>query len=205
MSFLADLLIINFCFVIHRDLYERSVWAREQLDEAGFQDVKIMVASNLNEWRIRELVDKKAPCDSFMAITELTTSSDAPSLEVVYKMAQIEHKGVIRQTMKLSPEKKSLPGRKQVYRVMEKGKMKKDIIGLEGENVKGKELLIPVIRNGKLVYKLPKLSEIKDYVAGQIKQLPEKLKKLAVQTPPYQIEISPGLKKLTKATQDKVC
>lgn len=188
-------------FIDSGNLHIRACYARKELDKAGLKDVKIMISSGLNEWKVEKLIAQKTPFDICLVATEVATSYDDPKLEVVYKMAQIDKGGVIRQTMKLSPEKKSLPGCKQVYRVIEKGKMKKDIIGLQNENVRGEELLIPVIKNGELVYNLPKLSEIRDYTALQVKQLPERLKRLETQEPGYKVEISPGLKKLTTETQ----
>ncbi|MFA4880886.1 MAG: nicotinate phosphoribosyltransferase [Candidatus Doudnabacteria bacterium] len=195
---------VHSLYIDSGDLSESVTFARRKLDQAGLQDVEIMIARNLNEWRIKELMDKKIPFDSCLVVTEPATSFDDPRLEIVYKMAQLEDRGVVRQTMKLSPEKKSLPGRKQVYRIMENNKIKKDIIGLEDEDVRGKKLLVPIIKNGKLVYGLPKISEIREYTAKQVKQLPERLRELEVQIPSYKVEISPGLRKLSKMTQEKV-
>ena len=189
-------------FIDSGDLYENSTYARRQLDEAGFGEVKILVASNLNEWRIRDLIKKNAPIDSMMAITELVTSYDDPKLEIVYKMSELQHEdGTIRQTMKLSQGKKSYPGRKQIHRVKENGKFVKDIIGLEGEELSGEKLLVPIMIDGELVYQLPKLDDIKTHIKSQVDALPDKYQELEVQEDKYKIEVSPKLQTLIEKTQ----
>lgn len=191
-------------FIDSGNMHIRTCYARKQLDKAGFKDVGILISSGLNEYKLEKMREEKTPYSTALIATEVVTSYDDPKLECIYKMAQLEKNGVVRQTMKLSPEKKSLPGKKQVFRVIENGKMQKDIIGLEGEKVKGEKLLIPIIKKGKLVYKLPKVSEIKDYVASQVKQLPDRLKKLETQEPPYKVAISQGLKQLSRETKNEV-
>lgn len=190
-------------FIDSGDLHERAVWTRKQLDDAGFTDVKILLASNLNEWRMQELLEKKTPCDFFMAITELATSSDDPKLEIVYKMAEINDGKSIRQTMKMSSRKKSLPGCKQVYRQEKHGKIIKDIIGLEKENIEGRKLLTPMVQDGQLIYQLPRLDEIKDYIKIEVEKLPDKYKRLKVQEPTYKVEISSALNKIVKDFEKK--
>ncbi|MFH0856692.1 MAG: nicotinate phosphoribosyltransferase [bacterium] len=190
-------------FIDSGDLYGRTCRAREKLNSAGFSDVKIMVASNLNEWRVKGLMDKKIPCDSFMAITELATSYDDPKLEIVYKMCQLQDGDKIRQTMKLAPGKKSYPGVKQVFRTKEEDVFKKDIIGLENEKINGEKLLEPIIKEGKLAYDLPHITDIKKYAENQLKFLPDEYKRLETQSN-YPVEISNGLSKLTEYTESKM-
>ena len=59
------------------DTLSRQV--RGILDEAGHKDAKIMVSGDLDEYRIRELVNAGAPIDSFGVGTQLATSADAPA------------------------------------------------------------------------------------------------------------------------------
>jgi nicotinate phosphoribosyltransferase len=192
---------IHSVFVDSGDLFQGAVIVRKRLNEAGFPNVKIILASNLNEYKVKALVDKGVPADSFMVITELATSADDPKLEVVYKMAEIDDGKSVRQTMKLAPGKKSLPGKKQVYRVEEGGKFKKDIIGLEEDSIAGKGLLVPMIEKGKLIYLLPRLEDIRQYIKDQVTKLPDKYKKLEVQDPPYLVEISPKLQNISEKVQ----
>ena len=64
--------------------------------------------------------------------------------------------------MKLSKDKITLPGRKQVYRFKDKdGSFRKDIIALADERVEGEPLLVKVMEKGKLTYNLPSLDAIK--------------------------------------------
>jgi len=186
---------ISAVFIDSGDLGAHAISVREALDKAGFPDVKIAVASNLNEWRIEELVKAGAPIDSYVLATELITSADDPTLEAVYKMAQIEENGVIRPTLKLSAKKKSLPGSKQIYRTNNGDKMDHDVIALDGEMVEGESLLIPMIENGELIYELPSLDGIKNHFAEQLKKLPDNLKQLEVQEP-YSVRNSTELEKL---------
>ena len=145
---------------------------RRKFDTAGFNKVKISVASNLNEYKIDKMLKGGVPADSFLVVTEVITSADAPTLETVYKVCMLEKKGEITYTAKFSPGKLSLPGKKQVFRIIKNGKIKKDIIGLEDESL-GNPLLIPVIRKGKQVYKVPSLEESRTYTTNQLASLPD--------------------------------
>ena len=57
-----------------------------------------------------------APIDAFGVGTELATSADAPSMGTIYKLVEIEHDGQTRYTAKNSPDKRTLPGAKQLFR-----------------------------------------------------------------------------------------
>src|SRR5580692_6368798 len=90
---------------------------RKILDDAGLPETKIMATGDLNEYKIHELVAARAPIDVFGVGTELSTSADAPTLGVVYKMVELEDAGNHRRyTAKLSEDKHTLPGSKQVFR-----------------------------------------------------------------------------------------
>ena len=82
------------------------------LDEAGLRDAAIFASGNLDEYRMRALVEAGAPIASFGVGTSLTTSCDAPYLDAVYKLQ--EYDGVARR--KRSTGKATWPGRKQVWR-----------------------------------------------------------------------------------------
>jgi len=162
------------------NLFDRSVRARKMLDDAGLHEVKITIASNLDEYKIKKLKEKGIPVDAFLVATEAATVSDSPKLEVVYKLSELQNDEKIKFCAKFSSGKESYPGRKQVFRTLENGKIKRDIIGLENEKP-GQPLLIPVIKNGKQVYNFPSLDEIREYVKSQISLLPsENFAKLAV-------------------------
>jgi nicotinate phosphoribosyltransferase len=193
---------LNAIFVDSGDLHKNCIYAKKQLTQAGFGDVKIIVASNINEWKISELIKKKTPCDTFMAITELVTSSDDPKLEIVYKMAELREGHEITQVMKLSESKQSLPGRKQIFRLYKNGKMTNDIIGLENEKL-GKKLLKHIVKQGRLIYSFPEMQKIKHYVAEQIYELPHSLKKLETVVP-FNVACSQKLEILINKTKGDI-
>lgn len=184
------------------DLLKIAKYARERLDEAGHKKTKIAVSSNLDEYKIAKFIKAGMPADMFLLVTEIVTSADSPKLETVYKVAQIEEGKNVRYTAKFSPGKLSLPGRKQVYRKFFHGKIKKDIIGLEGENNLGQPLLVPIFKKGKLVYKLPTAEERKNYVAEQLAQLPEKYKDIFNEHKPP-LKISSKIKQLFELVRSR--
>ncbi|MBV8055286.1 MAG: nicotinate phosphoribosyltransferase [Deltaproteobacteria bacterium] len=114
------------------DLADLSVKARRILDQNGLQDVSIFASGNLDEYRIRDLVRAGAPIDAFGVGTAMVVSADAPSLDLVYKLA--EYRGSPR--MKTSINKITLPGRKQWFRAFNANRgFYADVIGLADEGV----------------------------------------------------------------------
>ena len=112
------------------DLADLSIKARRVLDRNGLQDVSIFASGNLNEYRIAELVRAGAPIDAFGVGTDLVVSADAPALDFAYKLN--EYAGAPR--LKTSPNKESLPGRKQIFRAYNaNGGFFADLIGLADE------------------------------------------------------------------------
>ncbi len=133
------------------DVLADSRWARERLDASGWNDVKIFVSGDLDECRIEALLRDGACVDSFGVGTALSTSPDAPSVGVIYKLVEVETDGQVRSAAKFSEEKKTYPGRKQVFRFTGKdGTFSSDVIGLDEESMAEAEaLLVPVMRQGR--------------------------------------------------------
>lgn len=159
------------------DLIKEAKRVRRILDDHGCNEVKIVVSSNLDEYKIAELLDNNAPVDAFGVGTELVTSSDDPTLSAVYKLMEHNEEPKI----KISEGKKTYPGSKQVCRRIDKnGKFLNDFLVLENEVYpeNTSPLLIPIMEDGKLVYNLPSIEEIKEYCEQNIEKLPEKYKKL---------------------------
>jgi len=123
------------------DLDVLSRQAREILDRAGLEDVRVLVSGDLDETRIAALVGARAPVDGFGIGTQLVTSADAPALNCAYKL--VDYAGTPR--MKLSSGKVTLPGPKQVLRQRRDGRFAGDIIALAGEALEGEPLLRPVM------------------------------------------------------------
>jgi len=114
------------------DLADLSIKARRILDRNGLRDVSIFASGNLDEYRIRDLIRAGAPIDAFGIGTAMVVSADAPSLDMIYKLA--EYRGVPR--IKTSTSKITLPGRKQWFRAFNaNGGFYADVIGLADEGV----------------------------------------------------------------------
>lgn len=161
------------------DLLKLSREVRKILDAGGLPHVKIVASGDLNEERIDDLLRHGAPIDSFGVGTEMVTSKDAPALGGIYKLVEREHHGKTIPMMKFSEDKLTYPCRKQVYRAADKnGNFMGDTIGLEGENVRGTPLLIPVMKEGKIGYDLPTIHEIQRTASDSLARLSEPFKRL---------------------------
>jgi nicotinate phosphoribosyltransferase len=172
------------------DLAALAAQARKRLYEAGLANVGVFVSGDLDEYRIAELVAADAPINGFGVGTRLGTSADAPFLNSAYKL--VEYGG--RPRMKLSTGKLTLPGRKQVFRVLENGRGVRDVVGLHDESVAGRPLLRTVMRDGeRLPGASPLLAEVRSYCAEELGTLPEDLRSLAPVSTPYPVEVSFGL------------
>lgn len=171
------------------DLLSLSRRVRAILDEAGLGDARIMATGDLNEYKIRGLVRAGAPIDAFGVGTELATSADAPTLGAVYKLVELESDGVRRYTAKLSEEKATMPGAKQVYRFDDH-----DLVTCAGDPppAGGEALLRPVIRGGTLLGALPGAAAARSHAAASLARLPEAVRRLE-NAEPYRVEYSPAL------------
>jgi nicotinate phosphoribosyltransferase len=107
--------------------------------------------------------------------------------------------------MKLSFDKLTLPGRKQVYRYRDsEGNYVRDVIALDSERVLDAEpLLVKCMSEGKMTYTLPSLNQIKDFASENLSKLPEKHKALT-DAEIYPVELSQKLQELTKSLRDKI-
>ncbi len=157
------------------DLLALSKTVRKILNRQGLSQVKIIASGNLNEDKIRALLQQKAPIDVFGVGTEMVISKDHPSLDLVYKLVQTQDaKGQVILKTKGSEGKTYYPKRKQVFRHISRGKLAKDIIGCADEKApaKTKPLLQAVIKNGKLIKKMPALQDVRTYCQRSVNQLP---------------------------------
>ena len=101
--------------------------------------------------------------------------------------------------MKLSAEKKTLPGPKQVYRVRDdKGNYLRDVIARADEEPASDEaepLLSEVMREGKMSVPLPSLDALRERFAQEFASLPDDYK--VFRSPrKYDVEISDALLRL---------
>ena len=181
------------------DLAEDSIKVRKILDEQGLTYVKIFASGDLDEFKIKELLTVGAQIDSFGVGTKMGTSADRPYLDVIYKLCEtMAEEGKFTPIMKLSKDKITLPGRKQVYRVKNRiGFFEKDVVALADEKMQGEPLLVKVMDNGKVRYDFPSLNDIRAYAAETLSKLPDGFKALT-DAPVYPVELSRNLQKLIK-------
>jgi len=157
------------------DLAADSVWVRQRLDTAGWADVEVFASGDLDEDRIEELLLSGARIDGFGVGTALATSSDAPTLGVIYKLVEVERGGAVRNAAKFSEAKVTYPGRKQVFRFADAaGQFTEDLIALEEEQFPGaKPLLVAVMRDGKRLLSATDLDEARQRCLAGLQRLPE--------------------------------
>ncbi len=184
------------------NLVELSRAVRRILDEAGHRDAKIMATGDLNEYKILELAKENLPIDAFGVGTELATSADAPNLGAVYKLVEVQSGGVRRYTAKLSEDKQTMPGAKQVFRYADR-----DVIGCSWESPRippagrpPEALLRPVIHRGELLEPLPDVHAARRRAAECLKRLPTACRSLFTAPSPYPVEYSAEL----QALHDKI-
>ncbi|QHT59472.1 nicotinate phosphoribosyltransferase [Paenibacillus lycopersici] len=178
------------------DLAYLSQEARRMLDEAGLNYVGIVASNDLDEGLIFSLKGQGAKIDVWGVGTQLITSGDQPSLGGVYKLVAREKDGEMIPVIKISgnPEKVTTPGRKEVYRIInrETGIAEGDYLTLVEEGPMDTEeplrlfdpvhhyiqkviqrydavpLLAEIFRDGELVYEMPSLDEIRRYHGEQL-------------------------------------
>lgn len=187
------------------DMAYISKCVREQLDAAGFTEAKIYASNDLDEATILNLKMQKAKIDVWGVGTKLITAYDQPALGAVFKLVSIEDdEGKMMDTIKLSSnaEKVTTPGKKQVWRITRNfdGKSEGDYVTLWDEDPREEEAIFmfhpvhtfinktvrdftarPVLQDifieGKRVYELPALNEIKEYTKENLDSLWEEYKR----------------------------
>ncbi len=170
----------------------RSV--RKILDEAGLGEMQIFLSGDLDEYRIKSLLEEGAPVDAFGVGTQMGTSADAPALGGVYKLVEDERGPKI----KLSTGKATLPGRKQVFRFQNEI-FDYDLIGLEGEEVPGsRPLLEKVMESGRRLAEPEPLEALQERCRSALGLLPPRLKHLEPARRPYQVQRSTRLAELVR-------
>lgn len=178
------------------DLAYLSKQARNLLNQADLHEVKIIASNQLDEYVIKSLLDQRAPIDMFGVGTSLVTGSPDAALDGVYKLAFSDGKPRIKLSENL--KKITLPGRKQVYRVMNGSGnfFGADVITQQNEKtlammhhpfdpdkslslngLRQEPLLHKVMENGEILENRLSLNEIAAYCQDQLKLLPEEHKR----------------------------
>ncbi len=208
------------------DLAYLSKKAREMLDKAGHTETIICASGDLDEYSINSLKNQGAKINLWGVGTRLITSSDMPALGGVYKLvAIIDKDGNVIPKIKLSNNTAKItnPGFKDICRVYDKttGKAEADFIFLRGEkeidtskplvlthpterwkkitfeNYELRTLQVEVIKDGKLVYNLPTLNEIKEYAQKELESFWDEYKRLD-RPHLYKVDLSDGLYELKR-------
>ncbi|MDS0525038.1 nicotinate phosphoribosyltransferase [Clostridium sp. SHJSY1] len=177
---------------------------RKMLDDAGYHDCKIVISNSLDEYIIRDVLEQGASIDSFGVGERLITAKSEPVFGGVYKLSAVEKDGSIIPKIKISEndEKITNPGFKKVVRIFDKENHMAlaDVLTLHNEkidenevlelfnpihtwkrkkitNFYTKDLLVPIFKEGVLVYKSPSVLEIKNFAKKEEKKIwPEVLR-----------------------------
>ncbi len=189
------------------DIAYLSKKARKLLDEAGYEDCTICASNSLDEYIIRDLILQGAQIDVFGIGENLITSKSDPVFGGVYKLAAIKEKGgeyIPKIKISETAEKTTIPHLKNVYRIYDNtsGQAMADYITLKSEeldeslengielfhptdtwkkrnftNVHAKRLNKLIYKNGKKVYEMPSLNEIREHCQFEISRLWDEVKR----------------------------
>ncbi|SDL03470.1 nicotinate phosphoribosyltransferase [Modicisalibacter muralis] len=169
------------------DMGKLARQCRQLLDDAGHEHIRITASGGLDEYRIQQLLAGGAPIDGFGVGTALGAASDAPCLELAYKLT--EYAGKPR--LKHSPGKHSLPGRKQIYRERRStGEFMGDHLTLRDESAPGTPLLAAIVNDGVFLPEaLGSPDQARDASRDAVASLPAALRGLD-SAPAYPVAIS---------------
>jgi nicotinate phosphoribosyltransferase len=197
-----------------------SIEARRMLDEAGFQNAKIVCSGDLDEFEIANLKGRGAKIDMWGVGTRLTTGCPDAALGGVYKLGAVRAPGGRWQyRIKLSddPLKMSCPGSLQVRRFHQpNGKFIADaiyeidhamsepyvVVDLAGEKqteipatTDYSDLLLPIFRHGEPVYRVPAIETSRERTREQLSCLPPVVVRLDNPSP-YPVGLEKSLHEL---------
>jgi nicotinate phosphoribosyltransferase len=184
------------------DLATLAPAVRRILDDGGLTDVQIFASGDLDEYRIAELLAGGAPIDAFGVGTQLGTSGDAPHVGVVYKLVE----DASGPKVKLSTDKVTLPGRKQIFRrTDDHGVLHSDVLALQDEAIAdARPVLRPVMRGGEQVGDREPLAALRARRREAVGALPTRLRALEPEGPPYDVQISPDLDDLVHQLHERL-
>ena len=179
--------------------------ARQMLDEAGWTECKISVSNSLDEYIIQDILRQGAKIDLFGVGERLITARSEPVFGGVYKLVAVEDdEGNVTPKIKISENvgKITNPHYKRLYRFYGKDTNKAiaDYMTIYDEkvddtqdleifdpdatwktktvfNFEAKELQVPIFKDGKLVYQMPTLDEIRTYCLTEVDRLWDEIKR----------------------------
>lgn len=201
------------------DLAYLSKKTRKLLDEAGYTETGICLSNGLNEYTIRDLKLQGAFINSLGVGDNIAASKER--VGGVYKLvATIEDNREIPKIKVSNDSIKTInPGHKKVYRFYDKkeGYALGDLLALSDEvipndkytlihpvetwkqkeltNYHVRDLLVPIFKDGQLVYQTPNIEETKAYCNNEFNTLYEEIKR--IDNPhEYYVDLSDKLRKL---------
>lgn len=201
------------------DLAYLSKKTRKLLDEAGYTETGICLSNGLNEYTIRDLKLQGAFINSLGVGDNIAVSKER--VGGVYKLvATIEDNREIPKIKVSNDSIKTInPGHKKVYRFYDKkeGYALGDLLALSDEvipndkytlihpletwkqkeltNYQVRDLLVPIFKDGQLVYQTPNIEETKAYCNDEFNTLYEEIKR--TDNPhEYYVDLSDKLRKL---------
>ena len=201
------------------DLAYLSKKTRKLLDEAGYTETGICLSNGLNEYTIRDLKLQGAFINSLGVGDNIAASKER--VGGVYKLvATIEDNREIPKIKVSNDSVKTInPGHKKVYRFYDKkeGYALGDLLALSDEvipsdkytlihpletwkqkeltNYQVRDLLVPIFKDGQLVYQTPNIEETKAYCNNEFNTLYEEIKR--IDNPhEYYVDLSDKLRNL---------
>ncbi|MFI5853334.1 nicotinate phosphoribosyltransferase [Streptomyces parvulus] len=167
---------------------------RQQLDELGATETKIVVTSDLDEYAIASLA--AAPVDAYGVGTQLVTGSGHPTASMVYKLVARESADggpLVPVAKKSSGGKTSVGGRKWAARRTDAdGHAEAEVIGTGPvpTDLADRQLLVELVRGGEVVAREP-LDAARDRHAAARAGLPLSATQLSRGEPVIPTEYAP--------------
>ena len=162
-----------------------------------------MASGDLEERQIARLTAAGAPIDSFGVGTDLGTSRDSPVVNGIYKLVAHQVGGEWRDVRKRSPEKATVPGAKQVFRDYAGGEMRGDVIARVEEQLPGRPLLVPFVREGVLVRE-ETIEQMSERARAELEALPSGLRELDGEGESYPVSYSERCRAALQALDARV-
>ncbi|PID82900.1 MAG: nicotinate phosphoribosyltransferase [Clostridiales bacterium] len=186
------------------DIAYLSKKVRRILDEAGYEDCKIVASNSLDEVIIKNLILEGAKVDIFGVGEKLITAYTNPVFGGVYKLVATQKNGKIVNKIKISEniEKITTPGFKQFYRLYdnETKYAMADLVTFHSEvideskpleifhpshtwkrktlkNFRAEKMLHKIYEGGKLIYDLPSIEEIRSYCLTSLDNFWDEMKR----------------------------
>jgi nicotinate phosphoribosyltransferase len=179
------------------DLAWLSIQARKLLDDAGFPKAVIVASNDLDERTIASIKDQGGTIAVWGVGTKLVTAYDQPALGGVYKLAAIRAPGgpwVPKLKLSEQAVKVSNPGIQNVRRFSAGGEAvgdvlwdelhgepgewvmvdpadatrRKRLVAEHGHGLTTTDLLVPVLRAGRQVYRQPPLVDVRAHAQAQL-------------------------------------